>query len=226
VLCTPPSDCKSFEMGASCCEFICLDDEIPSLNSANNNGFATYFDFNSNHNRLLILASALTPTFVIMCCLVRCCYQKHRESIREIETEEPSSMERDGQVHYNAFMKICDKTGKNVKSGEIGEIYMKFEFGFLRSYNELPEAMRNTMDREGFYRTGDIGYLKRGVVYILDKNRYISDQRNSNVSFNYFSSHFASHCSSHIFRCDARGFKATLTNNIHATTFLNNQNHM
>ncbi|KAL7035462.1 hypothetical protein ACKWTF_008385 [Chironomus riparius] len=63
---------------------------------------------------------------------------------------------------------------------------MKFEFGFLRCYNDLPEAMRNTMDDEGYYRTGDIGYMKKGVVYILDKNRYISDRRNSNIRCSRF----------------------------------------
>uniref|UniRef100_A0A182PWQ8 VWFC domain-containing protein n=1 Tax=Anopheles epiroticus TaxID=199890 RepID=A0A182PWQ8_9DIPT len=28
VLCSPPHDCKSFQIGSSCCEFICLDDTI------------------------------------------------------------------------------------------------------------------------------------------------------------------------------------------------------
>lgn len=171
-------------MGTACCEFICLDDKTPS-NTGNISGIAAYFEINSNRNRLLILASALTPTFVIMCCLTRCCYRKHRARVREAENNDQANLERDGLVHFNAFMKICDKTGKKLKSGEIGEIYMKFEFGFLKCYNELPEAMRNTMDSEGFYRTGDIGYLKKGVVYILDKHRYISDRRNSNVNFSF-----------------------------------------
>jgi len=130
---------------------------------------------------LIILATATTPLLIIICCFVRCCYRKHRLANRPIETEQ-DTLERDGLVHFNAFLKICDKAGKKLGAGEIGEIYMKFEFGFLRCYNDLPEAMRNTMDDEGYYRTGDIGYMKKGVVYILDKNRYISDRRNSNVS--------------------------------------------
>lgn len=180
MLCTPPPECKSFQMGSSCCEFVCLDDDRATKNE-NLSGLAAYFDVTSNRNRLLILASALTPTFVIICCLTRCCYRKHRARAREAQSDQ-ANMQHDGLVHFNAFQKICDKTGKKLSSGEIGEIYMKFEFGFLKSYNELPDAMRNTMDSEGFYRTGDIGYMKKGVVYILDKNRYISDRRNSNVS--------------------------------------------
>ncbi|XP_068248275.1 integral membrane protein DGCR2/IDD-like isoform X2 [Palaemon carinicauda] len=31
VLCQPPQDCKSFRVGKSCCDFICLDDMLPKL---------------------------------------------------------------------------------------------------------------------------------------------------------------------------------------------------
>lgn len=170
-------------MGLSCCEFICLDDK-PTTPLNTHPGF---FDLTAaNQNSLLIIGSALAPTLIISCCFIRCCYRKHRARIRELENEPVNVLERDGLVHFNAFLKICNKEGKKLKSGEIGEIYMKFEFGFLRCYNELPEAMRNTMDTEGFYRTGDIGYMKKGVMYILDKTRYIHDRRNSNVSAKKF----------------------------------------
>ncbi|XP_063612912.1 uncharacterized protein LOC134786298 [Penaeus indicus] len=31
VLCQPPQDCKSFRIGALCCDFICLDDILPKI---------------------------------------------------------------------------------------------------------------------------------------------------------------------------------------------------
>ncbi|KAF4526557.1 hypothetical protein B566_EDAN009127 [Ephemera danica] len=36
VLCSPPQDCKSFRMGNSCCEFICLDDTLPKADGEGN----------------------------------------------------------------------------------------------------------------------------------------------------------------------------------------------
>lgn len=38
VLCTPPPDCKSFQMGTSCCEFICLDDHLGSTSTTSDIG--------------------------------------------------------------------------------------------------------------------------------------------------------------------------------------------
>lgn len=38
VLCTPPPDCKSFQMGSSCCEFICLDDTLGASSTSSDIG--------------------------------------------------------------------------------------------------------------------------------------------------------------------------------------------
>lgn len=37
VLCSPPQECKSFQKGKSCCEFICLDDTLLNNNNQNSN---------------------------------------------------------------------------------------------------------------------------------------------------------------------------------------------
>lgn len=34
VLCQPPQNCKSFRLGRTCCDFICLDDKLPTLPDA------------------------------------------------------------------------------------------------------------------------------------------------------------------------------------------------
>ncbi|XP_064118396.1 uncharacterized protein LOC135223665 isoform X3 [Macrobrachium nipponense] len=41
VLCQPPQDCKSFRVGKSCCDFICLDDMLPKLPGDGNGPNAT-----------------------------------------------------------------------------------------------------------------------------------------------------------------------------------------
>lgn len=32
VLCAPPQECKSFQIGSSCCDFICLDNTLSTNN--------------------------------------------------------------------------------------------------------------------------------------------------------------------------------------------------
>lgn len=41
VLCSPPQACKSFQIGNSCCEFICLDDALTG-NSEKNSDFGIW----------------------------------------------------------------------------------------------------------------------------------------------------------------------------------------
>ncbi|KAK4302503.1 hypothetical protein Pmani_025411 [Petrolisthes manimaculis] len=41
VLCQPPQDCKSFRLGQSCCDFLCLDDMLPKLPDAGTGGAST-----------------------------------------------------------------------------------------------------------------------------------------------------------------------------------------
>ncbi|XP_046678880.1 integral membrane protein DGCR2/IDD-like [Homalodisca vitripennis] len=51
VLCSPPQDCKSFRVGNSCCEFICLDDTILNRDGGH--------DINADLG-LRLIASAIT----------------------------------------------------------------------------------------------------------------------------------------------------------------------
>lgn len=53
VLCQPPQNCKSFRVGKTCCDFICLDDILPKVPDGNNGPTTTDLG-------LRMVASAIT----------------------------------------------------------------------------------------------------------------------------------------------------------------------
>lgn len=58
---------------------------------------------------------------------------------------------------------------EEVGIGEIGELWIKGPNVF-RGYHNNPEGTRNALTREGFFRTGDIGYQdKDGNFFITDR---------------------------------------------------------
>lgn len=77
---------------------------------------------------------------------------------------------RVGKTYTNIQIKIVDDEGNALDLGEVGEIYAKPEFEFQGYYNS-PEKTQQAVDRDGFLKTGDLGYLDRdGNIYILDRN--------------------------------------------------------
>jgi len=73
-----------------------------------------------------------------------------------------------GQPAYGIQVKVVDKAGKELPTGEIGEIVVKGP-GIFRGYWEMPEATRDAF-YDGWYRTGDIGKLDEdGYLYIVDR---------------------------------------------------------
>jgi len=66
-------------------------------------------------------------------------------------------------------LKIKDpETGKVLPDGERGEVCIRSVF-IMKCYYNNPEATAKAMDSEGFFRTGDIGKVEGGFVYILDR---------------------------------------------------------
>jgi len=66
-------------------------------------------------------------------------------------------------------VKIIDEKGAKVPSGTVGEIATRSSKNMSRYWNN-PEATAETIDAEGWLRTGDAGYLDEdGYLYIHDR---------------------------------------------------------
>ena len=77
---------------------------------------------------------------------------------------------------------ILDDDGKPVPQGERGEISMRTVCNFSGYWNR-PEATAACMTADGYFRTGDIGYLDAdGYLFIVDRKKDIIIRGGENIS--------------------------------------------
>uniref|UniRef100_A0A182IV29 AMP-dependent synthetase/ligase domain-containing protein n=1 Tax=Anopheles atroparvus TaxID=41427 RepID=A0A182IV29_ANOAO len=87
-----------------------------------------------------------------------------------------------GPVMPGACVRVVDENGNILGVGERGEFLVKTGIPFLGYYNN-PEATMNAVDEEGYYRSGDIGYIdEKGVVYLVDRKKDIFKYKNFHVT--------------------------------------------
>ena len=68
------------------------------------------------------------------------------------------------------FVDVADPE-REVAPGERGEICVKGP-NVMKGYWKKPEATANAMTADGFFRTGDVGYMDEdGFVYIVDRTK-------------------------------------------------------
>lgn len=76
-----------------------------------------------------------------------------------------------GKPIANVKVKIVDSDGNEISEGVIGEIALQSNC-MLTGYFHRPDLTEKAM-RDGWYLTGDMGYLKNGEVYITGRKKDI-----------------------------------------------------
>ncbi|CAK3880898.1 4-coumarate- ligase [Lecanosticta acicola] len=74
-----------------------------------------------------------------------------------------------GGILPNTKLRIVDDDGVDVPAGEVGELLVKGP-GVMQGYHHNETATREAI-RDGWYATGDIGKVKDGLVYIVDRKK-------------------------------------------------------
>ncbi|XP_039266694.2 putative 4-coumarate--CoA ligase 1 isoform X2 [Styela clava] len=74
-----------------------------------------------------------------------------------------------GSIWVNVEVMIVDQnTGKELKSGETGEILVKAP-QMTKGYYRNKEATEQTINKDGFLHTGDIGLIKNDMLYVVGR---------------------------------------------------------
>jgi len=86
-----------------------------------------------------------------------------------------AAMQPDGQADPNTCGPIC--SGMQVKIGDNGEVLIR-SGGVFKGYYKQPDATRETVTDDGWFRTGDAGFVDpRGHLVIIDRAKDVGKLR-------------------------------------------------
>jgi fatty-acyl-CoA synthase len=94
-----------------------------------------------------------------------------RLAVRSSDTELATAMLSAGKPLENCVVKICAADGSLLPERQIGEIALKSDC-MLNEYYHRADATAEVL-REGWYFTGDYGYLADGELYITGRKKEI-----------------------------------------------------
>jgi fatty-acyl-CoA synthase len=112
------------------------------------------------------------PIFLQKYGLVECpnmiCTLSKNDHLRALE--KPEILQSCGRPDVMVTLKIVDEEGKEVPTGQVGEIIVKAPY-VMKSYINLDEMTKETLE-DGWLHTGDMGRVdEEGYVYIVDRKR-------------------------------------------------------
>ena len=76
-----------------------------------------------------------------------------------------------GKAHDRCVVKILDAAGKELPTGEIGEVYMR-NYNYPEFTYNKADAKRREIERDGLITAGDVGFLnERGFLFLCDRSK-------------------------------------------------------
>lgn len=86
-----------------------------------------------------------------------------------------------GKCYPPFKIKLVDAAGKTVKTGEVGEIWMKGDL-VMKGYWNRPEATSETLTKDGWLRSGDLAIMNsRGYIKIVGRTKEMFKSGGYNV---------------------------------------------
>lgn len=75
-----------------------------------------------------------------------------------------------GQLDPNCECKLLDDDGREVADGQPGELFVRGP-NICLGYWRNPKATQETLDADGWLRTGDIAVCRNGWFWIVDRKK-------------------------------------------------------
>lgn len=86
------------------------------------------------------------------------------------EGEGSLSFVSNGSAVEGTSVAVFDESGRTVEEGRVGELGIRGEYLFS-GYFRREDLTREALTAEGFYKTGDLGFMREGEVYVTGRKK-------------------------------------------------------